>query len=90
MRERIYSIEWSTHAERQFNKIKDKRLKQQIIEVLEKEIAKNPLRGKPLADPFKGVRSYRLGRLRILYKMYKEKLVIVVLRINHRKNVYKV
>lgn len=89
MRRHIYTIEWTSCARRQFHKITDEKLKQRIIEILEKEIAHDPLIGKPLALVFKGARSYRVGRLRILYKQYKAKLVIVILRIEHRKSVYR-
>lgn len=88
MRVSAYAIEWSNHAAKQFKKIKDKKLAQRIIEVIEQEIAMNPLLGKPLTEPFKGVRSYRIGRLRILYKPDTEKLTSVILRIDHRKSVY--
>jgi len=89
MRERIYTIEWSSQAEKQFNKIDDKKLKEKILEIIEHEIAQNPLSGKPLMEPFKDVRSYRVGRLRILYKPYADRLIIVVLRVEHRKDVYR-
>ena len=89
MRVTAYIIEWSNPAAKQFQKIKDKKLAQRIIEVIEQEIAVNPLCGKPLTEPFKGVRSYRIGRLRILYRPDIQKLTSVILRIDHRKNVYR-
>lgn len=89
MRVSAYTITWSTHAAKQFKKIRDKKLAQRIVEVIEQEIAVNPLLGKPLTEPFKGVRSYRLGRLRILYKPDTERLTSVILRIDHRKSVYR-
>ncbi len=89
MRVPVYTIAWSNHAAKQFKKVKDKKLAQRIIEVIEQEIAMNPLCGKPLTEPFKGARSYRIGRLRILYKPDIEKLTTVILRVDHRKNVYR-
>lgn len=89
MREEVYSVEWARQAAKQFEKIKDDALKGRILDVIENEIAKDPLIGKPLAFVFKGVRSYRLGRLRILYKPYKDRLVVVVLRVEHRGSVYR-
>ena len=88
MRGKRYSIEWGNEAAKQFKKIKDLELKRRILDVIEDEIAKDPLVGKPLKFVFKGTRSYRLGRLRILYKQYKNRLVIVVLSVEHRKSVY--
>ena len=89
MREHIYTVEWTTFAGKQFKKIKDESLKKEILDVIETEIAKNPLCGKPLTFAFKGVRSYRLGRLRILYKHYTDRLVVVILKVEHRKSVYR-
>ena len=89
MRRHFYTIEWTSRAQKQFRKITDEKLKQRIIEIIENEIASDPLIGKPLTLGFKGIRSYRIGRLRILYKPYKAKLIIVILRIEHRKSVYR-
>lgn len=89
MRKKVYRIEWDQTAIKQFRKIRDQKLSDKILHILENEIARNPFIGKPLNNPFKGVRSYRVGKLRILYKQYKDKLIIVVLNIDHRKDVYR-
>jgi mRNA interferase RelE/StbE len=89
MREEVYSVEWEPAAAKQFNKIRDTGLKERILDVIEDKIAQDPLIGKPLTFIFKGVRSYRLGHLRILYKLYKERLIIVILKVEHRKAVYR-
>jgi len=88
MRENIYSIEWTNKAAKQFKAIDDQKLREHILDIIENEIARNPLTGKPLTFVFKGVYSYRLGQLRILYKPYKERLVVVILKIEHRRSVY--
>jgi mRNA interferase RelE/StbE len=89
MRKHSYKIEWHPHAERQFRKIKEQNLKDQIFEIIEYQIAHDPLIGKPLTGEFYGTRSFRLGVLRVLYKFYKDRLVIVILSIDHRKQVYR-
>jgi mRNA interferase RelE/StbE len=88
MRYSVYTIEWNRSARKQFEGIKDEALKRHILDVLEIEISRDPLAGKPLSGPFAGVRSYRIGVIRILYKFYKDRLVVVVLSIEHRRNVY--
>ena len=88
MRRRSYTVQWEAAASRSFRKIKDQPLKDHVLSIIETEIAVDPLAGKPLTGPFKGVRSYRTGVLRILYKFYANRLVIVILNIDHRKNVY--
>ena len=89
MKDKPCSIEWSSQAVRQYKKINDPSLANKILDIIEKDIAFHPLKGKPLAAPFKGVRSYRIGVLRILYKFYKQKVLIVILRIDHRGQVYR-
>ena len=89
MRQRHYKVEWESTAAKQWQKIKEQKIKDHLLDIIENEIAVDPLAGKPLAGPFKGVRSYRSGILRILYKFYSGRLVIVILEISHRKEVYR-
>ena len=83
-----YSIEWEASAAKVFKKIKDASFKESILSILENELAYNPLLGKPLKGPFEGIRSLRVGVVRILYKYYANRLVIAILTIDHRKQVY--
>jgi len=36
-----------------------------------------------------GIRSLRVDKFRVLYRILKDKPIIVVIEIGHRKNVYK-
>lgn len=89
MRHNIYSIKWDSAALKKFNNIQDQKLKGHIIDALELAISHNPLIGKLLTGPLKGVRSYRIGIIRILYKPYENFLLIMVLDIAYRRDVYK-
>ena len=44
--------------------------------------------GKPLTGPYKGLWKYRIGDYRIIYAIEDKRLVVFVLRIRHRKDVY--
>ncbi len=90
MRLNSYTIEWTSQALKQFKNIRNAELSSQILNIIEHELAVNPLIGKPLCEPFQSARSYRVGKLRIIYKFYKDRLVIVILRVDHRKAVYKI
>ena len=59
MRENIYTIEWSPLARKQIKNIRDNVLKNQIIDIIEKEIATDPMIGKPLTFLFRG--AYSIG-----------------------------
>jgi mRNA interferase RelE/StbE len=48
----------------------------------------NPQLGKPLAGNLAGLWSLRIGKYRALYRILNDKLIILVLDIGHRKNIY--
>ena len=52
-----------------------------------REFSKNPLLGKKLKGEFEGLRSYRLGSFRIVYRFTRE--VLEVVYIDDRKDVYR-
>jgi len=52
-----------------------------------RELASNPLLGKKLKGDFEGLRSYRLGTYRIVYRFTPESVEIIY--IEHRKDVYR-
>jgi mRNA interferase RelE/StbE len=51
-------------------------------------LEKNPELGKPLTGKLAGLWSLRFGKFRALYQIRRNKLLIFVLRIGHRKNIY--
>ena len=52
------------------------------------QIARDPRQGKPLKGELKGYWSYRVGIYRILYVIRDREVIVEVLRIQHRKEVY--
>ena len=52
------------------------------------ELSKDPLQGKPLSFTLKGLRSWRTGDWRIVYKAEAERVVVVVVTVGHRRDVY--
>jgi len=54
------------------------------IEVL----MENPLRGKPLQLTLQGLRSWRTGDWRIVYRVHAERIEILVVAVGHRRDVY--
>jgi mRNA interferase RelE/StbE len=81
-----YNIVLAETAQRFLNKC-DKDLKERIIKkiILLKE---NPQLGKPLVGRLSGWWSLRIGDYRVIYQVKNNELIIVVIRIGHRKNVY--
>ena len=64
-------------------------VRKRAMEAVETILADDPYRGRPLAGAFKGLMKYRIGDYRIIYSIEKHRLVIFVLRIRHRKDVYR-
>jgi len=86
----MYRIEFLKEAYEEFKKL-DKPI-QRIIKEKLILLAKNPEALKNNIKPLKGNYSdlYRLrvGNYRVIYKIEKQKLIILIVRVGHRKEVY--
>ncbi|HJX50156.1 MAG TPA: type II toxin-antitoxin system RelE/ParE family toxin [Candidatus Nanoarchaeia archaeon] len=69
-----------------FNKL-DKNLQERIGKKIEK-LKQNPKEGIPLIGNLAGQWKLRIGDYRIIYKIINEELIILILKIGHRKNIY--
>lgn len=83
----MWEIKLEKKAQKELDKIPFKYQKK-ILVVLS-TIANNPFVGKKLTGKLTGVFSYRAWPYRIIYKVYKNILLIVIIRIGHRQGVYK-
>lgn len=63
-------------------------IRNRALEVVEKILLQNPRLGKPLKGPYKGLWKFRMEDYRIIYSIEENRLVVFVLRIRHRKDVY--
>ena len=61
--------------------------KRQIKDALER-VASDPEAGKHLTGDLKGLYSFRSGNFRIIYKVFREKVTVLVITVGHRKDVY--
>ena len=52
-------------------------------------LAEEPDRGVALRGELKGLFKYRVGTFRIIYQWQKRKLIVTVIDIGHRGNVYR-
>lgn len=61
-----------------------------VIEFLTGALIENPRRvGKPLRGDLAGIHSARRGTYRVLYRINDERHEVVVVRIDHRREVYR-
>lgn len=60
-----------------------------LLDAIESKLSKDPYQGKALSGEFKGLYRWRSGKFRIVYEIQQEALVVLVLRIGHRKDIYR-
>ncbi len=82
----MYKVIFKNSAQKLFRKL-DKFDQQRIVKKL-KLLEQNPFLGKPLIGELVGAWTLRIGKYRVIYQIRHEKLIIFVLDVGHRKNVY--
>jgi mRNA interferase RelE/StbE len=86
----VYKIDFSRQAEKELESIfrSDRSLYNRFLNAFD-AIAGDPAQGKPLHGPLRGLSSYRLGSYRILYETHHHRLLIIVIDLGHRRDIYK-
>lgn len=85
-----WQVEFDERAAKELKKIGPSEARK-VIDYLEKKIAtdEDPRRfGKPLLGDKKGLWRYRVDDYRIICTIEDDKLVVLVLRVGHRKLIY--
>ncbi len=86
-----WSVELTQAAKRHLRKL-DRQTQSRILDYLEDEIVvlEDPRsRGKALVGNKQGLWRYRVGDYRIICSIEDHRLVIVVLELGHRKDIYR-
>ena len=83
----MYSVEIENRCLREMRKL-DQDVVRRAFTLIEEVIAKDPFSGKKLKGKYSGLFSYRFSDYRIIYEIRQQKMLVVVLRVRHRKNVY--
>ena len=82
-------IEYTETARKQLKKL-DKTIQKRILDYMD-EVGRleNPRsRGKALVENMRGLWCYRVGDYRVICEIQDSKIIISVLKIGHRKNIY--
>jgi mRNA interferase RelE/StbE len=83
-----YSIQWQEEAVNDLKTI-DRQTQKKIIARVKDYLSKDPASlGKPLQGIFKGLYRYRYGDYRIIYTIDRRSVLILILRVADRKEVY--
>ena len=82
-------IEYTETARKQLKKL-DKTIQKRILDYMDEvALLENPRsRGKALVENMRGLWRYRVGDYRVICEIQDSKIIIAVLKIGHRKNIY--
>ena len=88
MEQTRYRIEYDICVEEDLEKI-PRNIKVRIKEAIQKRltIAPNDY-GKPLTKEWKEHRRLRVGDYRVIYKVFEDRVVVFIVDIDHRKDIY--
>jgi len=80
-------IQWDSRALKELRKLP----RENVVRILKavNSLAENPLSGKPLKGAFQSFRKLRVGEYRVIYLFQQDVAVIQILRVAHRREVYR-
>lgn len=86
----MFRIQLTRQAEKAFNRLMKSQpaFGERVAHAIE-VLAKDPDLGVPLRGDLKGYHKYRVGPYRIIYQIIRNQLLIIVIDIGHRKEIYR-
>jgi len=85
----MYEIEITPEGLRHLNRLPEK-VRHAALESIFGPIADNPVRlGKPLVGELEGLWSARRGDYRIIYEILTDARIVLIHRVQHRRDVYR-
>ena len=86
----VYKLELSNQAERVIRRMAEREpaLYQRVASALD-DLGRDPYQGKPLKGELKGRYSYRVGSYRVVYLVRQRELLVLIIDIGHRRNIYR-
>ena len=86
----LWTVEIDDRARRELRKL-DRKIQQDILRYLRERIAgsSDPRQfGKPLRMNLAGLWRYRVGDYRIICRLEQDRLIVLVIKVAHRREVY--
>ena len=84
----MYKVVWKEETKKDLAKI-DHIMVKKIAKKVETDLAQDPFnRGELLSYDWKGFYRYRFSDYRVIYQIQEKKLVILVVKVGHRREVY--
>jgi mRNA interferase RelE/StbE len=82
-----FKVIWDTATAKDFRRINVSEA-QRIIKKVEAVLSKNSRAGIALKGNFAGLYRYRVGDYRVIYEIREKELVIIIVKVGHRKDIY--
>lgn len=83
---KAWTIRYAASAARSIRRL-DPQIRRRVRAAVQ-TLAEEPERGKPLQLSLKGLRSWRTGDYRIVYRIIQERIEIIVIAAGHWREVY--
>lgn len=86
----MYKVELTKQAEKTFDLLfkSNSKMANRVANAID-HLSEVPDAGVPLKGELKGLYKYRVGTYRIIYQVKRKKLVITIIDIGHRREVYR-
>ncbi len=84
----MFEIRFKKSVKKDLQKL-SKSFQKQVLDNIQRNLAKDPYKGKALSGEFKGLYRWRAGNLRVIYEIQNKQLIVLVLKIGDRKDVYR-
>ena len=85
-----YKLQLTRQAESSLERMvhREPELYRRVVEVLD-DLQRDPSQGKPLKGQLKGRYSYRIGTYRIIYTIIRDQLLVIIIDVGHRRDIYR-
>lgn len=84
----MYKVIWKEETKKDLNRI-DPTIVKKIAHKVETYLALDPIKlGEPLSYDWKGFYRYRFSDYRVIYQIREKELVVLVVKVGHRREVY--
>ncbi len=83
----MFEIRFKKSVKKDLQKL-SKSVQKRVLDNIQRNLAKDPYKGKALSGEFKGLYRWRAGNLRVIYEIQNKQLIVLVLKIGDRKDVY--
>ncbi len=83
-----HTVYFTKTVQKDYDSIRDLKLKRGIDRIID-DLKQNPYQFKKLSGPFASMRSAKTFSFRVLYTIEDEKLIVLIIAIEHRRESYR-